>query len=37
LPPAELAPQPGVHDLCLRMSRPLLEPMWALDWMEVGQ
>jgi hexosaminidase len=32
-----LAPQPGVHDLCLRIARPALEPLWALDWMEIGE
>ena len=37
LAPTVLAPQPGVHDLCLRMSRPALEPLWALDWMEIGE
>jgi hexosaminidase len=32
-----LAPMPGRHELCLRFARPVLEPMWALDWVEVGE
>ncbi len=37
LAPVALAPQPGVHDLCLRMTRPARQPLWALDWMEIGE
>ena len=37
LPAVALAPIPGRHDLCLRFARPSLEPMWALDWVEVGE
>jgi hypothetical protein len=25
----------GVHDVCLRFARPRLDPMWALDWVEI--
>jgi len=28
---------PGKHDLCLRFARPRLDPMWALDWVEIGE
>jgi len=40
--PAQLAPvllpsQPGQHDLCLRVTRPALEPLWALDWAEIQE
>jgi hexosaminidase len=28
---------PGKHDLCLRFARPRLDPMWALDWIEIGE
>ena len=40
--PAQLAPallpaQPGRHDLCLRMTRPALEPLWALDWAQIQE
>jgi hexosaminidase len=30
-----LSPQPGRHDICLRFARPRLDPMWALDWVEI--
>ena len=26
----------GHHDLCMRFARPRLDPMWALDWVEVS-
>jgi hexosaminidase len=25
----------GRHDVCLRFARPRLDPMWALDWVEI--
>jgi hexosaminidase len=25
----------GRHDICLRFTRPRLDPMWALDWVEI--
>ena len=25
----------GRHDVCLRFTRPRLDPMWALDWVEI--
>ncbi len=28
---------PGRHDLCLRFARPRLDPLWAIDWLEVGE
>jgi len=31
-----LPARPGAHDLCLRFARPRLDPMWALDWVELG-
>jgi hexosaminidase len=27
----------GRHNLCLRFARPYLDPMWALDWFEIGE
>jgi hexosaminidase len=30
-----LPPLPGRHDLCLRFARPRLDPLWALDWVEI--
>jgi hexosaminidase len=36
--PAQRLPRiPGRHDLCLRFARPGLDPMWALDWVEIGE
>jgi hexosaminidase len=37
LPVQELPRLPGKHDLCLRFARPRLDPMWALDWIEIGE
>jgi len=37
LPAVALPARPGSHDLCLRFARPALDPMWALDWVEVGE
>ena len=34
------APLPAIggrHDLCLRIARPALEPLWAIDWVEIGE
>ncbi|MGC1523517.1 MAG: family 20 glycosylhydrolase, partial [Steroidobacteraceae bacterium] len=36
LPPQRLPALAGWHDLCLRFARPRLDPMWALDWIEIG-
>jgi hexosaminidase len=35
LPPLELPPLSGRHDVCLRFARPRLDPLWALDWVEI--
>jgi hexosaminidase len=32
-----LPPLPGRHDVCLRFARPGLDPLWALDWVEIGE
>jgi hexosaminidase len=37
LPAQSLPRLPGKHDLCLRFARPRLDPMWALDWIEIGE
>jgi hypothetical protein len=26
---------PGHHDLCLRFARPGVDPIWAIDWVEI--
>jgi hexosaminidase len=36
LTPQRLPALAGWHDLCLRFARPRLDPMWALDWVEIG-
>jgi hexosaminidase len=35
LPALKLPPLPGRHDVCLRFARPRLDPLWALDWVEI--
>jgi hexosaminidase len=37
LPALTLPPLPGRHDVCLRFARPSLDPLWALDWVELGE
>lgn len=37
LPPALLPARAGAHDVCLRFARPALDPMWALDWVEIAK
>jgi hexosaminidase len=37
LPEQRLPRLPGRHDLCLRFARPRLDPLWAIDWVEVGE
>jgi hexosaminidase len=37
LPAKKLPVLAGRHDLCLRFARPRLDPLWALDWAEIGE
>jgi hexosaminidase len=37
LPSVILPRGSGLHDLCLRFARPRLDPLWALDWVEIAQ
>jgi hexosaminidase len=37
LPPVILPRGSGLHDLCLRFARPRLDPLWALDWVEIAE
>ena len=30
-----IAPRPGRHDLCLRFAQRGVDPMWAIDWIEL--
>ena len=36
LPPLRIPPRPGRHDLCLRFARPAIDPIWAIQWVELG-
>jgi hexosaminidase len=37
LPAQKLPALAGRHDVCLRFARPHLDPLWALDWAEIGE
>jgi hypothetical protein len=37
LPAQQLPALAGQHDICLRFARPRLDPLWALDWAEIGE
>jgi hexosaminidase len=37
LPATGLPILAGRHDICLRFARPRLDPLWALDWVEIGE
>jgi hexosaminidase len=37
LPAQRLPILSGRHDICLRFARPRLDPLWALDWAEIGE
>jgi hexosaminidase len=37
LPAQRLPPQSGRHDICLKFARPRLDPMWGLEWVEIGE
>ncbi len=32
---APLAGQTGIHDLCFVFARPKIDPIWALDWVQL--
>jgi hexosaminidase len=32
---AELENMTGVHDLCLKVVRPEVNPLWSLDWVQL--
>jgi hexosaminidase len=36
LGPATIPPQPGGGNLCLRFARPAIDPIWAIQWVEIG-
>jgi hexosaminidase len=35
LPAASLGGAPGRHDLCFRFTQRALDPMWAIDWVQI--
>ncbi len=37
LPPVRLPPVPGRHDLCFRFTQRTLDPLWALDWVQLRE
>jgi hexosaminidase len=37
LPVAELPSTAGHHDLCLRFARPAIDPIWTIEWVELGE
>ncbi len=36
LPALRIPPQAGRHDLCLRFARPSIDPIWTIQWAELG-
>jgi hexosaminidase len=37
LPEKRLPALAGRHDVCLRFARPHLDPLWAINWVEIGE
>jgi hexosaminidase len=37
LPPVRLPRTAGRHDLCLRFTQRTVDPMWALDWVQLQE
>jgi hexosaminidase len=37
LPPVRLPPAGGRHDLCFRFAQRKLDPLWALDWVQLRE
>jgi hexosaminidase len=37
LPLVRLSPAPGRHDLCFRFTQRTLDPLWALDWVQLQE
>ncbi len=37
LPPARMPALAGRHDLCLRFARPAIDPIWAIQWIELDE
>ena len=37
LPPVSLIPREGRHDLCLYFTRRTLDPIWAIEWVQLKE
>ena len=37
LGPVRIPPQASDGDLCLRFARPVIDPIWAIQWVELGE
>jgi hexosaminidase len=35
--PVRVRPRPGRGDVCLRFARPAIDPIWAIQWVEIGR
>ena len=35
--PVRIPPRPDRGDLCLRFARPRIDPIWTIDWVELGE
>jgi hypothetical protein len=33
---AAMMPRPGVHDVCLVFTRAKPDPVWAINWVQLG-
>jgi hypothetical protein len=33
---ATMTPRPGVHDVCLTFTRAKPDPVWAINWVQLG-
>jgi hexosaminidase len=33
---AAMTPHPGVHDVCLVFTRAKPDPVWAINWVQLG-
>ena len=36
LPAVPLTGSPGPHDLCFKFTQPKLDPLWAIDWVQLA-
>ncbi len=36
LPTVTLPRSPGVHDVCFKFTQRSLDPLWAIDWVQIA-